>query len=163
MIRKRSGNTMALKEEELSQIGSYVKDHLPEWLTGINLIQYLPDYDRELRERQIRVEEELKNQRELMKQGFDLMEKRFEQMEKRFEQVDKRFEQVDKRFEQIDKRFEQVDKRFEQVDKHFEELRTDTNRRFEEVDKRFNRITVLITTGFAMITVLITVFKFISP
>ena len=68
-----------------------------------------------------------------------------------FERMDKRFEQVDKRFEQVDKRFEQVDKRFEQVDK-----------RFEQVEARFNRITAVITAGFAMITVLMAVFKFIS-
>ena len=61
------------------------------------------------------------------------------------------FERMDKRFEQVDKRFEQVDKRFEQVDK-----------RFEQVEARFNRITAVITAGFAMITVLMAVFKFIS-
>ena len=72
-------------------------------------------YELELRERTIRVEEELKHQRELMSEGF-------KQMERRFEQVDKRFEQVDKRFEQVEKRFEQIDKRFEQVDKHLESL-----------------------------------------
>ena len=49
----------------------------------------------------IRVEEELKIQRELMKQGF---------------------EQVDKRFEQVDRRFEQIDKRFEKMEGHFSEL-----------------------------------------
>ena len=39
----------------------------------------------ELRERMIRVEEELKHQRELMQQGFAMMEKRFQQVDKRFE------------------------------------------------------------------------------
>ena len=157
MINHSGESSMELREEELSRIGNYVKRHLPEWLADVGLPQGY------LQERQIRVEEELSHQRELIKQGFDLMEKRFEQMEKRFEQVDKRFEQVDKRFEQVDKRFEQVDKRFE-------ELREDMNYRFEQVDKRFesfdrrfNRITVMITTGFAMVTVLITVLKFIVP
>ena len=50
-------------------------------------------YELDLRERIIRVEEELKHQRELMIEGFKQMEKRFEQVDKRFEQVDKRFEQ----------------------------------------------------------------------
>ncbi|MBX3629521.1 MAG: hypothetical protein KF908_06300 [Nitrosomonas sp.] len=72
-------------------------------------------YELELRERIVRVEEELKHQRELMLEGFKQMEKRFEQIDKRFEQIDKRFEQIDKRFEQIDKRFEQIDKRFEVI------------------------------------------------
>jgi len=56
-------------------------------------------YELELRERIVRVEEELKHQRELMLEGFKQMEKRFEQVEKRFEQIEKRFEQIDKRFE----------------------------------------------------------------
>jgi methyl-accepting chemotaxis protein len=81
-------------------------------------------YELELRERIVRVEEELKHQRELMLEGFNRMDKRFEQliseMNARFAQVDKRFEQVDKRFEQVDKRFEQMEKRFEQVDRRFE-------------------------------------------
>ncbi|MDC8445683.1 MAG: hypothetical protein LV471_07100 [Nitrosomonas sp.] len=63
-------------------------------------------YELELRERIVRVEEELKHQRELMLEGFKQMEKRFEQIDKRFEQMEKRFEQIDKRFEQIDRRFE---------------------------------------------------------
>ncbi|MDO9047532.1 MAG: hypothetical protein Q7U66_07325, partial [Methylobacter sp.] len=50
-------------------------------------------YELDLRERTIRVEEELKHQRELMVEGFKQMEKRFEQVDKRFEQMDKRFEQ----------------------------------------------------------------------
>ena len=93
--------------------------------------------DREVFERILNVELELKNQR-------DLIEKILHQIEKRFEQVDKRFEQVDKRFEELredmNRRFEQVDKRFEQVDKRFEELREDMNRRFEQVDKRFGQL-----------------------
>ena len=74
-------------------------------------------YELDLRERTIRVEEELKHQRELMLDGFRQMDKRFEQMDKRFEdlikQMDKRFEQVDKRFEQVDKRFEDMVKRLD--------------------------------------------------
>lgn len=70
-------------------------------------------YELEIRERIVRVEEELKHQRELMLEGFKQMEKRFEQMEKRFEQIDKRFEQIDKRFEQVDKRFEAITTRID--------------------------------------------------
>lgn len=82
-------------------------------------------YELDLRERTVRVEEELKHQRDLMIKGFDAMEKRFEQMEKRFEQVDKRFEQVDKRFELVDKRFE--------------EMRKDMNTGFMEMNRRLDR------------------------
>lgn len=45
----------------------------------------------------VRVEEALKHQGELMRQGFERMEKRFEQIDKRFEQMDKRIEDLIKR------------------------------------------------------------------
>ncbi len=102
-----------LTEQDLAYIGEYITEKFPQLLH--NGRGKFSDVDFEQRERIIRVEEELKHQRELMKQGFELMEKRFEQVDKRFEQVDKRFEQVDKRFEQVDKRFEQIDKRFRLV------------------------------------------------
>ncbi len=135
---------MALKQEELQIIGEYVQNHLTEWLPENISAPVVTNYPIELTERIIRVEEELKNQRELMIQGFAQNDKRFEQMQhnmdKRFEQVDKRFEQMqhnmDKRFEQVNKRFEQVDKRFEQVDKRFEQV----DKRFEQVDKRFDQV-----------------------
>jgi len=98
-------------------------------------------YELEIRERIVRVEEELKHQRELMLEGFSRVDKRFEQIDKRFEQVDKRFEQLisemNARFEQVDKRFELMEKRFEQIDKRFEQLISEMNARFEQVDKRF--------------------------
>jgi chromosome segregation ATPase len=110
---------MALAQDDLQQIQQLIDQSLavrPE-LNSSNV-----RYELDIRERIVRVEEELKHQRELMMQGFENSNKRFEEMRadmnKRFEQVDKRFEQVDKRFEQVDKRFEQVDKRFEQIDKH---------------------------------------------
>ena len=117
---------MALAQEDIEQIKLLIQDNISERLLaqGVNV-----RYELDLRERTIRVEEELKHQREMMLEGFKQMDKRFEQVDKRFEQVDKRFEQVDKRFEQVYKRFEQVDKRFEQVEK-----------RFEQVDKRFDLI-----------------------
>ena len=103
---------MALAQEDIEQIRLLIKKTLSETPETLNANVR---YELDLRERTIRVEEELKHQRELMLEGFKQMEKRFEQMDKRFEQVDKRFEQVDKRFEQVDKRFEQVDKKFEQL------------------------------------------------
>ena len=121
---------MALAQEDIEQIRLLIKKTLSETPETLNANVR---YELDLRERTIRVEEELKHQRELMLEGFKQMEKRFEQVDKRFEQVDKRFEQVDKRLEQMqldmNKRFEQVDKRFEQVDK-----------RFEQVDKKFEQL-----------------------
>ena len=122
-----SNAAMPLSDQDLEQI----KHHLTDWMDSKLLqSQWVPGP--ELLERSVRVEEELKHQRLLMRESFEQFEKRFELIEKRFEQVDKRFEQVDKRFEQVDRRFEQVDKRFEQVDKRFEQV----DKRFEQVDKR---------------------------
>ena len=99
---------MALAQEDIEQIQWLIKKALSETPDALNANVR---YELDLRERTIRVEEELKHQRELMVEGFKQMEKRFEQMEKRFEQMDKRFEQMqldmNKRFEQVDKRFEQ--------------------------------------------------------
>jgi len=116
---------MALAQEDIDIIQSIVDKAIkntPELKNG-NV-----RYEIDLRERTIRVEEELKHQRELMLEGFKQMDKRFEamqlEMNKRFEQVDNRFEamqlEMNKRFEQVDKRFEQVDKRFEQFERRFD-------------------------------------------
>ena len=103
---------MALAQEDIE----FIKSNLGVWLAEQSLGKPPVVYEIELRERMVRVEEELKHQRELMRQGFELMDKRFEQVDKRFEQVDKRFEQVDKRFEQVDKRFDEMLRRH---DRHF--------------------------------------------
>ena len=114
---------MALGQEDLIQIQQLIDKTLAARPEVVNANVR---YELDIRERIVRVEEELKHQRELMLQGFENSNKRFEEMrvdmDKRFEQLEKRFEQVDKRFEQVDKRFEQVDKRFEQADKHFEQI-----------------------------------------
>ena len=92
---------MALAQEDIEQIQWLINKALSETPDPLNANVR---YELDLRERTIRVEEELKHQRELMVEGFKQMEKRFEQMDKRFEQMqldmNKRFEQVDKRFEQ---------------------------------------------------------------
>ena len=106
---------MALAEQDIA----FIKQHLGEWLAEVSLGKPPAVYEIELRERMIRVEEELKHQRELMQQGFVMMDKRFEELQ---HQMDKRFEAVDKRFEAVDKRFESMDKRFESMDKRFEEI-----------------------------------------
>ena len=133
---------MPLQEEDLEQITVYVREHLDEWVWEKRLGKPLEVYEIELRERTVRVEEELRHQRELMQEGFSRMDRRFEELR---EDMDRRFEQVDRRFEELredmNRRFEQVDQRFEQVDRRFEELREDMNRRFEQVDQRFEQLT----------------------
>ena len=83
---------MPLQEAELEQIGGYVRTHLGEWLAQAQVAWSPESYERDLRERILRVEEELRHQRELMQQGFALMEKRFEQVDKRFEEITRRID-----------------------------------------------------------------------
>jgi hypothetical protein len=79
---------MNLAEDDIA----FIKAHLGEWLAEQSLGKPPAVYEIELRERMVRVEEELRHQRELMKQGFDLMEKRFEQVDSRFEQITRRID-----------------------------------------------------------------------
>ena len=102
---------MSLAEEDIQ----YIKEHIPQWLASQTLASPPAVYEVELRERTIRVEEELKHQRELMSEGFKQMEKRFEQVDKRFEQVDRRFEQVDRRFEQMQKNIDRIASRHDRM------------------------------------------------
>ena len=104
---------MALKKEELFTIGKYVQEHLIEWLPEHPYRSADRIYPIELGERMVRVEEELKNQRELMKQGFDQIDKRMELMQIN---MDKRFEQADKRFESVEKRFDEVNTRLKAIE-----------------------------------------------
>lgn len=110
---------MALAQEDIEQIQWLIKKTLLECPETLNANVR---YELDLRERTIRVEEELKHQRELMVEGF-------KQMEKRFEQIDKRIELVEKRIEQV-----QLD-----MNKRFEQMQSDMNKRFEQVDKRFEQ------------------------
>ena len=84
---------MALAQEDIE----FIQKSLGIWLAEQSLAKPPVVYEIELRERMVRVEEGLKHQRELMRQGFEQMEKHFEQIDKRFEQVERRFEQIHKR------------------------------------------------------------------
>ncbi len=122
---------------------NFLKEQLPLWMAEQYLGKPVAVYEMELHERRVRVEEELKHQREMIQYIID-------QMDKRFEQVDKRFEQVEKRFEQVEKRFEQVDKRFEQMDK-----------RFDALTRRMDRFMIWsFTTSLTMAALIIAVLKY---
>jgi len=98
---------MAIAQEDLRQIGDYVKNNISDWIAEQGLGKPPVVYEIELRERMVRVEEELKHQRELMRQGFNQIDKRLDLMQA---DMDKRLElmraDMNKRFEQVDKRFE---------------------------------------------------------
>ena len=104
-----------------------------------------PDREIALAERFVRVEEELKHQREVMIAGFAQSDKRFEEL----------IRHTDKRFEQVDKRFEDMNARFEQVDKRFEDMRYSLDRQVSTLRWSFGIITTLILaamTAYRFIT-----------
>nr|VFJ52256.1 MAG: hypothetical protein BECKFW1821A_GA0114235_103515 [Candidatus Kentron sp. FW]VFJ57469.1 MAG: hypothetical protein BECKFW1821B_GA0114236_10349 [Candidatus Kentron sp. FW] len=94
----------------LQEVSEYMRTHIGEWLAEESLAKPPVVYEIELRERMVRVEEELRHQRELMKQGFDLMDRRFESMDKRFELM---VQENNKRFEEINRRFEALTQRID--------------------------------------------------
>ncbi|MBK1735426.1 hypothetical protein CKO15_09050 [Halorhodospira abdelmalekii] len=100
---------MALTQEDIE----FIKANMGDWLAEQSLGKPPQVYEIELRERMVRVEEELRHQRDLMREGFAQVEKRFEQVDKRFEQVERRIEQIDKRFDQVDRRFEEMTRRID--------------------------------------------------
>ncbi len=89
---------MSLTSADLKQIEEHIKSNIGSWMGDVSLTKSSYFNEIELIERIVRVEEELKSQRELMLMGFEQMNKRFEQVDKRFEQVDKRFEDVNSKF-----------------------------------------------------------------
>ena len=91
---------MALAKEDIEEIQNLIAKAFAE-RPEINQVNVR--YELEIRERIVRVEEELKHQRELMIEGFSRVDKRFEQM---MLEMNTRFTQVDKRFEALTSRID---------------------------------------------------------
>jgi len=81
-------DTMNLAAEDIR----FIKEHLGEWLAEQSLGKPAAVYEIELRERMIRVEEELRHQRDLIKTILEQMDKRFEAVDKRFEALTRRID-----------------------------------------------------------------------
>ena len=116
---------------EEKSVAAIVEEILEEKI-GDYFSRYLAGREKEydhigILERLIRLEEELKAQRELM-----------------------------------EVRFEAVDRRFEAVDRRFEDLIHYVDQRFGDMNRRFTRLTWLISTLFAALALLMTVFKFVG-
>jgi hypothetical protein len=77
---------VALSQEDIA----FIKAHMAEWLTEQSLGKPAAVYEIELRERMVRVEEELRHQRELMREGFERVDSRFEQVDSRFDEMIRR-------------------------------------------------------------------------
>ena len=130
---------MAVAEADLEQIVAYVKANIHDIL-----VEAAPRFavgSHDVLERILRMEEELKNQREVMETRFAAVDKRFEDLQG---YLDKRLDSVDKRFEDMNKRFE------------------DMNKRFEDMHKRFNGTQWMIGGVFAVLTTLITLYQFLG-
>jgi len=123
---------MPLRDEDIQRIGDYVKPWIRE-LVGTFMPQpAVAGIDSQLLERMVRVEEELKAQRELMDDRFRAVDRRFDEL---IGQTNSRFESMDKRFDDL---MVQTNSRFESMDKRFDDLIGQTNSRFESMDKRFD-------------------------
>jgi DNA anti-recombination protein RmuC len=124
---------------DFERIGEYLIQKYPILTTDWNL--HRPDIS--LVERIVRVEEELKNQRELMKQGFDNQR---ELMKQGFDMMDKRFEEMQTN-----------------TNKRFEEMQTNTDKRFEDMNKKFSMMMWVIGVGFTVLMLTTTLMPMLVP
>ena len=169
-IHNELGQAFSVVDENaLKRASSLLAEHHTDALTYRS--------DRSLMQSELRILSETTRQfMAFAERRFDQIDKRFEQVDKRFEQVDKRFEQVDKRFDQVDKRtdqvekridqverrIDQVDKRIEQVDKRINHIEQRFETRFDAIDQRFARLHTLMMSGFSILAILMSLFKFIK-
>jgi hypothetical protein len=93
----------------------FIKENLGEWLAEQSLGKPPAVYEIELRERMVRVEEELKHQRELIKTILVEMDKRFDALDRRFDDAGANEQALRGDGQQMEKRFDAVDKRFEEL------------------------------------------------
>ncbi|MFW5689396.1 MAG: hypothetical protein ACOC1U_07485 [Spirochaetota bacterium] len=137
--------TVALGAEDVKRIVDYAKP----WLRD-TILELAPrrssEIDAQLLERMVRVEEELKAQRELMAVRFEAADKRFEDLQAN---MDKRFEDLQAN---MDKRFESTQAN---MDKRFEDLHA-------TMDKRFVSMQWTILVGLAVVTAVVTVFGLLA-
>ena len=169
---------MELGERELEKIGEYVKSHLPQWLdetgaAGAESSQStegpstegaraaaLHKRELDILERIVRIEDELKNLREVMEERFEAMQN---QMDKRFEAqqnlMEERFRTVDERFSKMDERFEAIQN---QMNQRFEAQQKQMDRRFDAMDKRFSFNQRILGIGFTAIALLIVVLNYLG-
>lgn len=131
---------MSLSDGDLQYIGQYVRAELPGWLRELGPSAFAS----QLMERMVRVEEELKAQRELLLAHMEASDRRFEDIDRRFEDTNRRFDDVNKRFDDVNKRFE------------------DMNRRFDDNSKRHTATQWFVGAGFLVVTTLISLYQFLG-
>ena len=149
-----SDPVMTLSDGDLQHIGRYVRAELPGWLNELGPWAL----GGQLMERMVRVEEELKSQREILLTHVETSDRRFGDMNRRFEDANRRFDDVNQRFEDVNKRFDDVNERFEDVNKRFD----DVNKRFDDNNKRHTTTQWAVGIGFVVLTALVTVYQFLG-
>jgi len=122
------------KEELIKVIKPLIAEQLSEFIREYEL----KAKEISLIERIIRVEEELKAQREIIASLQREMNARFEALQR------------------------EMDKRFEAVDKRFESLQREMDKRFEAVEKRLSFLQWLMAGGFTFVSILITLINFLK-
>ena len=131
---------MSVSDSDLHYIGQYVRAELPGWLN-----QLAPwAAGSQLLERMVRIEEELKAQRELLLAHIKASDRRFDDVNKRFGDVNERFEDVNKRFDDVNKRFD------------------DVNRRFDDNSKRHTATQWFVGIGFLVLSTIVSLTSLLS-
>ena len=115
----------AVDQNQLEQIGTYVKNNMAQWIREQNIYPFPSQergLDKELFERMVTIEQQLKFQNEklvlMMKQSDEHFEQLQNNMDSRFEQTQNN---MDTRFEQLQNN---IDTRFVSVEKQFTRLYT---------------------------------------
>ncbi len=95
-------------QNQLEQIGSYVKNHIGQWIREQNILLFPERTEKtslELMERIVTIEQQLKFQNDKLEMMMDQSDKRFQSMDKRFTDMQSymnlRFEGVEKRFNRV--------------------------------------------------------------
>lgn len=143
---------MVLREEDVRRIGDYVKP----WLRDI-VSEVAPrpsaDVSTQLLERMVRVEEELKAQRELFAERFSVMDRRFEAMDQRFVDVTAT----------MDQRFADNQALMES---RFADTKTTMDQRFADaktnMNQRFTSMQWAMLVGFSVVTAVVTLFGLLA-
>ncbi len=146
---------MALREEDVRRIVDYVKP----WLRDL-VSETAAPRSHDISAQIVRVEEELKGQRELFAERFKAIDQRFVAMDQRFSDMQKH---MDQRFsdtqKHMDQRFSDMQQR---MDQRFTDMQKQMDTRFESMDKRFGTMQWTMLFGFTIVTVAVTVFGLLA-
>jgi hypothetical protein len=146
---------LELSQEIRESIGDYVTQNLRAWFDQSFAVGYA-QRDIDLRERTVRVEEELKNQSDLIRTGFERVDARFEDVNKRFAEQRSDFLA---RFERIDERMAE---QREEINRRFSEQRNEFNSRFDAADRHNNRLMTVLTVMLGLTGIAVTVTNLIA-